>query len=74
MDAGSRAPRGATGDLAESYAAEKNSDGWAVMALWRWFFTEFGTAESAAQPHVVPAVEQERARTNGRVRAALKDI
>jgi HK97 gp10 family phage protein len=73
--AAERAPRGSTGDLAEGYEAEKvSSGGWAVMALWRWFFTEFGTTESGAQPHVIPAVEAERNKIDNHARAALKDL
>lgn len=49
-----RAPRD-TGDLAEGY--EARADG--VYAIWRYHFTEFGTTDTAARPHLLPALEAE---------------
>lgn len=69
-----RAPQGATGDLAKGYTAEEVEGGWAVMALWRWFFTEFGTTQSAPQPHVTPTVETQRLQLSQRVEDALEDL
>lgn len=72
--AAERAPR-ESGDLADSYEAEHRASGqWAVMALWRWFFTEFGTTYSPAQPHLTPAVEMEREHIDARGRSVLKDL
>lgn len=61
-DAGQRAPRGATGDLAESLQARPaDGDDWeAVAAIWRAHFTEFGTVRAPAQPFLTPAAEAER--------------
>lgn len=49
-----RAPVGATGDLKESIEAKDNG----VYAAWYWFFVEFGTVHSAAQPFMTPAAEE----------------
>lgn len=57
-----RAPRGATGELAESIEARPvEGDDWeAATDLWRAHFTELGTVHSPAQPFMTPAAEESR--------------
>lgn len=60
--ASSRAPRGATGQLAGGIEAEHaEGDDWGVaIKAWYWFLVENGTAKSGARPFLTPAVEAER--------------
>jgi HK97 gp10 family phage protein len=48
-----------TGALKESLHIEglENQGGAAVMAVWYWFFLEFGTVNAPAKPFLLPAFE-----------------
>ena len=73
LGAAERAPQ-ESGDLAESYEARKLPTGSGIYAAWYWLFPEFGTSHSAAQPHLIPAVEQERGPMEAEVAAALRGL
>lgn len=45
-----------------------------VWAAWYWHFPEFGTAEVAARPYMMPAAEAEREGLEHRARAALRRL
>lgn len=52
-----------TGQLSQSYYAERTPDGDAVVKtnIRYWMFVEYGTGNHEAQPHVGPAVEHVKA-------------
>ncbi len=60
-----RAPKGATKELSEGYTSETFIDqGGAIVGragtnLWRAHFTEFGTYDQEAKPHLRPAADEE---------------
>lgn len=71
--ASSRAPRGATGTLAQSIQAERVGQGeYAVTAEWYWRFLEFGTRHAGAQPFMVPAAQGHTSRLAGLIGRAYE--
>ncbi|KZK96336.1 hypothetical protein PsAD5_02523 [Pseudovibrio sp. Ad5] len=44
---------------------------WAVYGLWRWFFTEYGTTATSAQPFINPVRRLLERKQERRMRAAL---
>jgi HK97 gp10 family phage protein len=44
---------------------------WAVYGLWRWFFTEYGTVSTSAQPFITPVRRLQERKQERRMRAAL---
>jgi hypothetical protein len=59
-----------SGDLARHYRAGDEG----VYALWRYHFTEFGTSHSAAEPHLIPALEAEMPLLHARARESFGDL
>lgn len=44
---------------------------WGIYGLWRWFFTEYGTVKTPAQPFINPVKRLLERRHERRMRAAL---
>ncbi len=55
----------------KSFKAIESSSGWGVYGLWRWFWTEFGTVNTKAQPFIGPVRRLLRKRHQRRMKAAL---
>jgi HK97 gp10 family phage protein len=67
-----------TGALRDAIHTEQRGDDYAVIAgndrAFYGHMVEFGTSHSAAHPFLIPALEQERALIEARVRAAMRGL
>lgn len=52
-------------------AGSKVVSAWGIFADWIWHFLEFGTVDTAAQPHMLPLVRLLKKRVGGRMRRAV---
>lgn len=74
-DAGAAAPVGPTGELGQSIEARNEGVAeYGIYAAWYWFFPEFGTAHSAPEPYMLPAVEANKLPFEAEVTAVLRGL
>lgn len=74
--ASERAPRGTTGELADSYEAVRGEmPGTSeVRAAWYWHFVDLGTVNAGPRPHLTPAAEEGRQELDKKVGEALRRL